>query len=262
MSTHAHLKSVYPWSRRSNSTVKWASSTTARPVFVSLLDCPQCSSCPCGFATYCTISHAVHGYILISLFLSTKFAFFYRLQKFSLQCATLPEGHPQFFFVCKLLGTCPGPFALQSADPARNGQIQSREKRQKHSVSKARTMNELNKQIRKQISLRGRVSQRRKDHSGVKSSIDGALEVEESAPSSHWVRDTCDKSAHPIQRKEAPMTEVSQWSQKAGRNVRWNTRNQVFDGVPESWSASNSTNPGLVTAWKRNMQETCNKRAT
>ena len=32
------------------------------------------------------------------------------------------------FFVCKLLGKCPGPFALQSADPTRNGQIECREK--------------------------------------------------------------------------------------------------------------------------------------
>ena len=80
-----------------------------------------------------------------------------------------------------------------SADPTRNGQIQSRGKRQKHSVSMARPKkNELIRQIRKQNSLRDRVSQRREEHSGVKSST-----VHKKGQSSHWVRNTCEKSARP-----------------------------------------------------------------
>jgi len=52
---------------------------------------------------------------------------------------------------------------LQSADSTQNGQIQSREKDKNNSFSKARPMDE----IQKQISLQDRVSQRQEGHSRV-----------------------------------------------------------------------------------------------
>ena len=138
--------------------------------------------------------------------------------------------------------------------------------REKHSISMAGPKkNELIKQIRKQISLRDRVSQRREDHSGVKSSFflthccahrddsgslcNYGLEIlgrskcagsesktnkttnfgvksstvhkkqEEDRQSSHWVRDTCDKSAHPKSSKEAPMTKISTMITKTGQDA-------------------------------------------
>ena len=60
-------------------------------------------------------------------------------------------GEPFFLSVsCK--GTCPGPFALQSADPTRNGQIQSREKRQKHSFSMARPITNSSNKFENKLS--------------------------------------------------------------------------------------------------------------
>ena len=53
-----------------------------------------------------------------------------------------------------------------------------------------------NKQIRKQISLRDRMSQRREDHSGVKSSTVHKKEEEFRHRAVIGCRDTCDKSAH------------------------------------------------------------------
>ena len=54
-----------------------------------------------------------------------------------------------------------------------------------------------NKQIRKQISLRDRVSQRREDPSGIKSSTVHKKEEEFRRSAVIGCRDTCDKSAHP-----------------------------------------------------------------
>ena len=64
---------------------------------------------------------------------------------------------------------------------------------------------ELVKQIQEGIILRNRVSQRREDHSGVKSLTVHKKERRKLAQSSYWVY-TCDKSAHPEDRTEAPMT--------------------------------------------------------
>ena len=56
-----------------------------------------------------------------------------------------------FWLPAARVHTCPGRFALQSATTTRKGQFHVREKQQNHSQSLARTMNELIKQIRKQI---------------------------------------------------------------------------------------------------------------
>ena len=133
--------------------------------------------------------------------------------------------------------------------------------RQKTFIFKGETNERIN-QIHHKIFLLGRVSQRREDLSGIKSSTVHYRRGGRSAQSNHSVRDTCDKSAHSIVGRGAPMSKISRDHNKYWLKcpVKLESRDRW-----RAWrleSASNLTNPGLgETAWNENAK-TCNERAT
>ena len=97
------------------------------------------------------------------------------------------------FFGCQLLGYVSR--AVRPSVSYNNAKrtIPIREKQQKHSRSLAKTMKRINRtKFENKLILRGRVRQRRKCRSGVKSSMVHKKKGG-SAQRSHWVRDTGDK---------------------------------------------------------------------
>ena len=133
------------------------------------------------------------GFLGRTLIQKTLFSFYVFLISFNLACPEKPRlwsqslahicpnesaGGGMHHAVLKLqdltfflAGSCQGAcFALQSTQPTRIGRNQSRAKEAKTFSFDGQTKeHELNKQIHKRITLRDRVSQRREDHSGVKS---------------------------------------------------------------------------------------------
>ena len=98
---------------------------------------------------------------------------------------------PTFFLAASCWGTCPGPFALQSAETTCNGQIQSRGEKNVHHQRPEPC--ELIKRINKQIS-RPRSSESKRRKTFRSQVIDGALVEKEDRRSSYWIRETCNKS--------------------------------------------------------------------
>ena len=79
-----------------------------------------------------------------------------------------------------------------------------------------------------------------------------------SAQSSHWVRDTCDKSAHPIVGRKAPMTGVSTMITNKENWPKCPVKLESRSDRRRAWkleSASNLTNPGLGETKRRATSE-------
>ena len=122
---------------------------------------------------------------------------------------------------------CPGRFALQSATTTRKGQFHVREKQQKPSQSLARTMNELIKQMRKQINPPRESASETRDpfRSRV---INGAHKKEDRRREAIGFEIPVTRGAFDQGEGSTDDIKYHKTKNNTGRNVLWNTDHELY----------------------------------